>query len=118
MRLNVHLHVLALDGVYVRDLAALVFHPLPTPEAEGVGAKSKRSWKVSGGEASAWASRERPERRNPGARRPADGMRSGSGVGALGSGGETGLCPHGGLDACRQRESIGRPGVCRRSQRG
>jgi hypothetical protein len=33
LRLNVHLHVLALDGVYVREEVdgKLVFHPLPTP---------------------------------------------------------------------------------------
>ncbi|MBN1609269.1 MAG: transposase zinc-binding domain-containing protein [Polyangiaceae bacterium] len=33
LRLNVHFHVLGLDGVYVRDdlAGALVFHPLPAP---------------------------------------------------------------------------------------
>jgi hypothetical protein len=33
MRLNVHAHVLALDGVYVRDgpEGTLAFHPLPAP---------------------------------------------------------------------------------------
>jgi hypothetical protein len=44
MLLNVHLHVLALDGVYARDVAgALVFHPLPTPDAEEVAQLARRS---------------------------------------------------------------------------
>jgi hypothetical protein len=44
MRLNVHLHVLALDGVYVRDLGgALVFHPLATPNAEEVAQLARRT---------------------------------------------------------------------------
>lgn len=40
LRLNVHAHVLALDGVYVRDdeTGALVFHPLPTPTRAEVAA--------------------------------------------------------------------------------
>ena len=37
LRLNVHFHVLALDGVYVReDSGELVFHELPTPTREEV----------------------------------------------------------------------------------
>jgi hypothetical protein len=44
LRLNVHLHVLALDGVYVRDLAsALVFHPLSTPDSEDVVQIARRT---------------------------------------------------------------------------
>jgi hypothetical protein len=44
LRLNVHLHVLALDGVYVRDPAgALVFHPLTTPSAEEVAQIARRT---------------------------------------------------------------------------
>jgi hypothetical protein len=37
LRLNVHFHVLALDGVYVRDAAGkLVFHALPPPATDDV----------------------------------------------------------------------------------
>lgn len=37
LRLNVHFHTLALDGVYVRDAqGALVFHTLPAPSGEDV----------------------------------------------------------------------------------
>ena len=37
LRLNVHFHTLALDGVYVRDpRGALVFHALPAPSGEEV----------------------------------------------------------------------------------
>ena len=45
LRLNVHFHVLALDGVYVRDepSARLVFHPLPAPTAEEVADVAKGS---------------------------------------------------------------------------
>ena len=44
LRLNVHLHVLALDGVYVRDLAGtLVFQPLPTASAKDVAQIARRS---------------------------------------------------------------------------
>lgn len=46
LRLNVHLHVLALDGVYVRDESArLEFHPLTTPsraEVEDVARRTAR----------------------------------------------------------------------------
>ena len=40
LRLNVHCHVLALDGVYVRNATndALVFHTLPTPSRSDVEA--------------------------------------------------------------------------------
>ncbi len=45
LRLNVHFHVLALDGVYVRDekSAALVFHPLATPTRAEVAAVARRT---------------------------------------------------------------------------
>ena len=45
LRLNVHLHVLALDGVYVRDGPgdALLFHPLPTPCHAEVAATAART---------------------------------------------------------------------------
>jgi hypothetical protein len=37
LRLNVHAHTLAIDGVYVRDTAgALVFHALPAPTLEDI----------------------------------------------------------------------------------
>ncbi|MBX3252078.1 MAG: transposase [Myxococcales bacterium] len=37
LRLNVHFHTLALDGVYVRDAqGALVFHALPPPSGDEV----------------------------------------------------------------------------------
>ena len=38
LRLNVHFHVLALDGVYVREEpdGPLVFHPLPAPTVDEV----------------------------------------------------------------------------------
>lgn len=38
LRLNVHFHVLVLDGVYVRDATTRIldFHPLPTPTPEEV----------------------------------------------------------------------------------
>ena len=45
LRLNVHFHVLALDGVYVRKdpSAPLVFHALPEPTAEEVTEVAKRT---------------------------------------------------------------------------
>jgi hypothetical protein len=45
LRLNVHLHVLALDGVYVRDAAsgALVFHALPAPSQDDVALVARRT---------------------------------------------------------------------------
>ena len=45
LRLNVHFHVLALDGVYVRDdiTSELVFHALPTPTAEQVADVARRT---------------------------------------------------------------------------
>lgn len=44
LRLNVHLHVLALDGVYVRGpCGALVFHALPTPSSEEVAELARRT---------------------------------------------------------------------------
>ena len=47
LRLNVHVHALALDGVYVRDgpKGPLVFHALPAPsreEVEEVAARTAR----------------------------------------------------------------------------
>ena len=45
LRLNVHLHVLSVDGVYVRaeDTGALQFHPLPTPTQNEVAEVARRS---------------------------------------------------------------------------
>jgi hypothetical protein len=45
-RLNVHFHVLALDGVYVREepSAPLVFHPLPAPNVDEVTRRARPSW--------------------------------------------------------------------------
>jgi len=45
MRLNVHAHVLALDGVYVRDgpEGALAFRPLPAPTRADVTGVARRS---------------------------------------------------------------------------
>jgi Putative transposase len=45
LRLNVHFHVLALDGVYVREepAAPLVFHPLPAPTVDEVADVAKRA---------------------------------------------------------------------------
>ena len=45
VRLNVHFHVLALDGVYVRDATsdALVFHTLPTPTRSEVADIARRT---------------------------------------------------------------------------
>lgn len=45
LRLNVHAHTLALDGVYVRDEDAgeLVFHGLPEPSAEDVYDVARRT---------------------------------------------------------------------------
>lgn len=44
LRLNVHLHVLSLDGVYVRDPAGeLVFHELPTPTHAEVAEVARRT---------------------------------------------------------------------------
>jgi Putative transposase len=45
MRLNVHAHVLALDGVYVREGqgGALVFHPLPAPTRADVTEVARRT---------------------------------------------------------------------------
>jgi len=45
LRLNVHFHVIALDGVYVRQEpdAPLVFHPLPAPTADEVTVVAKRT---------------------------------------------------------------------------
>ena len=45
MRLNVHVHVLALDGVYVREDrdGALVFHPLPAPTRAEVTEVARRT---------------------------------------------------------------------------
>jgi hypothetical protein len=45
MRLNVHVHVLALDGVYVREDrdGALVFHPLPAPTRRDVTEVARRT---------------------------------------------------------------------------
>jgi Putative transposase len=45
LRLNVHVHVLALDGVYVRERAngPLVFHALPTPSRTEVAEVARRT---------------------------------------------------------------------------
>ena len=45
LRLNVHLHSLALDGVYVREPgdAPLVLHPLPAPSANDVADLARRT---------------------------------------------------------------------------
>jgi Putative transposase len=45
LRLNVHVHVLALDGVYVRERAdgPLTFHALPTPSAAQVADVARRT---------------------------------------------------------------------------
>jgi hypothetical protein len=44
LRLNTHLHVLGLDGVYVRDKdGALVFHALPTPTRAEVADVARRT---------------------------------------------------------------------------
>jgi hypothetical protein len=44
LRLNVHYHVLALDGVYVRDESGtLIFHALPTPTHEEVALVAART---------------------------------------------------------------------------
>ncbi len=45
LRLNVHAHVLVLDGVYVRDekTDTLVFYPLPTPTRAEVAAVARRT---------------------------------------------------------------------------
>jgi hypothetical protein len=45
LRLNVHFHVLALDGVYVREepSAPLVFHPLPAATVDEVTDVAKRT---------------------------------------------------------------------------
>jgi hypothetical protein len=44
LRLNVHYHVLALDGVYVRDASgAPVFHALPAPTEEEVAEVARRT---------------------------------------------------------------------------
>jgi hypothetical protein len=45
LRLNVHFHVLALDGVYVRNdtTGSLVFHPLPTPTQAEVADVARRT---------------------------------------------------------------------------
>ena len=45
LRLNVHFHVLALDGVYVRDTASgqLAFHALPTPTRSEVAEVAART---------------------------------------------------------------------------
>jgi hypothetical protein len=45
MRLNVHPHVLALDGVYVRDdkTGSLVFHALETPTRAEIALVARRT---------------------------------------------------------------------------
>jgi hypothetical protein len=44
LRLNVHFHVLALDGVYVRDTSgAPVFHALPAPTENEVADVARRT---------------------------------------------------------------------------
>jgi hypothetical protein len=44
LRLNVHFHVLALDGVYVRDASGTpVFHALPAPTEEEVAEVARRT---------------------------------------------------------------------------
>jgi len=45
LRLNVHFHVLGLDGVYVRDdsTGSLVFHPLPAPTQAEVAEVARRT---------------------------------------------------------------------------
>jgi hypothetical protein len=44
LRLNVHFHVLALDGVYVRDASgAPVFHALPAPTEDEVSEVARRT---------------------------------------------------------------------------
>ena len=45
LRLNVHAHVLALDGVYVRERedGPLVFLPLPTPTSAEVADVARRT---------------------------------------------------------------------------
>ncbi len=69
MRLNVHLHVLALDGVYVRENrdGALVFHPLPAPTSadvtEVVADASRRPHPVIGRRAQGAGVRARRENR-------------------------------------------------------
>jgi hypothetical protein len=46
LRLNVHLHVLALDGVYLREAnGRLVFHPLPEPTKSDVAEVARRTAK-------------------------------------------------------------------------
>ena len=47
LRLNVHAHVLALDGVYIREKkdGPLVFLPLPTPTREEVAEVARRTAK-------------------------------------------------------------------------
>src|SRR5690606_11847724 len=46
LRLNVHLHVLALDGVYTEDAASeLSFHALPTPTSAEVSEIAERTVK-------------------------------------------------------------------------
>jgi hypothetical protein len=58
---------------------------------------------MSRGGASGSASRERPERREPGARRSRDGLCSRAGVCVRCNAGETGSSSQCGLDACRER---------------
>jgi hypothetical protein len=43
LRLNVHLHVLGLDGVYLRRGGELTFRPLPTPTAHEVSDIARRT---------------------------------------------------------------------------
>ena len=44
LRLNVHLHVLALDGVYVREpTGVLAFHALPLPSPEEIARIARRT---------------------------------------------------------------------------
>jgi Putative transposase/Transposase zinc-binding domain len=58
LRLNVHLHVLALDGAYVREPeGALVFHALPTPSSKEVADIARRTAQRLG---SAFQARGRP----------------------------------------------------------
>ena len=43
IRLNVHAHVVALDGVYVREDGSLIFHALPTPTRADVADVARRT---------------------------------------------------------------------------
>jgi hypothetical protein len=76
LRLNVHFHVLALDGVYVRDKSSgrFMFHALGTPsraEVAGVAARTA-SRRFSGRQAARSTPRCRTPSRSSSARRSRD----------------------------------------------